>query len=188
MLIISTLHPTLPPSILQDFIRQVCKPAYTNVFRDRDGVVGVVEFETGDDMDRTIRCVVGSGVGWAGRCAAGGLCSGHSGEGRGTSSKAANDGGTGTLFFVTTAPKAELSKPGNGHKGLRACWHNASVPCHLLTPLPLFTASGSRRKLDDTEFRNPFDRAYVRLVEDRDGGRGGKRVGRRGRGSIVSTG
>lgn len=22
---------------LQDFIRQVCKPAYTNVFRDRDG-------------------------------------------------------------------------------------------------------------------------------------------------------
>ncbi len=28
-------------------------------------------------------------------------------------------------------------------------------------------------KLDDTEFRNPFDRAYVRLVEDRDGGRGG---------------
>lgn len=23
--------------LLQDFIRQVCKPAYTNVFRDRDG-------------------------------------------------------------------------------------------------------------------------------------------------------
>ena len=32
----------------------------------------------------------------------------------------------------------------------------------------------SRSKLDDTEFRNPFDRAYVRLVEDRDGGRGGE--------------
>jgi hypothetical protein len=43
------------PSWLQDFIRQVCKPAYTNVFRDRDGVTGVVEFETGDDMDRCIR-------------------------------------------------------------------------------------------------------------------------------------
>lgn len=69
---------------VKDFIRQVCKPAYTNCFRDRDGVVGVVEFETQDDMDRTIR------------------------------------------------------------------------------------------KLDDTEFRNPFDSAYVRLVEDRDGGgRGG---------------
>jgi hypothetical protein len=43
----------------QDFIRQTCKPAYTNVFRDRDGVTGVVEFETADDMDRTIR--------WGGR-------------------------------------------------------------------------------------------------------------------------
>lgn len=30
------------------------------------------------------------------------------------------------------------------------------------------------RKLDDTEFRNPFDRAYVRITEDRDGGRGGE--------------
>jgi hypothetical protein len=29
------------------------------------------------------------------------------------------------------------------------------------------------RKLDDTEFRNPFDRAYVRVVEDREGGGGG---------------
>ena len=47
---------------MQDFIRQVCKPAYTNVFRDRDGPVGVVEFETADDMDRTIRWV---GVRWA---------------------------------------------------------------------------------------------------------------------------
>lgn len=52
--------PRAPP--MQDFIRQVCKPAYTNVFRDRDGPVGVVEFETADDMDRTIRWV---GVRWA---------------------------------------------------------------------------------------------------------------------------
>ena len=71
------------PRYLQDFIRQVCKPAYTNVVRERDGPLGIVEFETGDDMERTIR------------------------------------------------------------------------------------------KLDDTEFKNPFDRTYVRIVEDRQGGGGG---------------
>lgn len=53
-----------PNKTQQDFIRQVCKPAYTNVFRDRDGVVGVVEFETGDDMDRVIRWVLRAGGGW----------------------------------------------------------------------------------------------------------------------------
>ena len=36
------------------------------------------------------------------------------------------------------------------------------------------------RKLDDTEFRNPFDRAYVRVVEDREGGGGGGGGGRGG--------
>jgi hypothetical protein len=49
--------------LLQDFICQVCKPAYTNCFRDRDGMMGVVEFETADDMDRTIRWVVRGGWG-----------------------------------------------------------------------------------------------------------------------------
>lgn len=29
------------------------------------------------------------------------------------------------------------------------------------------------RKLDDTEFRNPFDRSFIRIVED-DGGRRGR--------------
>ena len=54
--------------LLQDFIRQVCKPAYTNCFRDRDGMMGVVEFETADDMDRTIRWVVPGGWGgWLGK-------------------------------------------------------------------------------------------------------------------------
>jgi hypothetical protein len=53
----------LYPGLLQDFIRQVCKPAYTNCFRDRDGMMGVVEFETADDMDRTIRWVAGV-AGW----------------------------------------------------------------------------------------------------------------------------
>jgi arginine/serine-rich splicing factor 1/9 len=37
------------------------------------------------------------------------------------------------------------------------------------------------RKLDDTEFRNPYDRAYVRLVEDRPGGGGGGGGRRRSR-------
>eukprot|EP00887_Chlorella_sp_A99_P005941 scaffold29.g5941.t1 len=64
---------------LKDFFRQVITPSYTNVFRDHDGVIGIVEFENSDDMDRAIR------------------------------------------------------------------------------------------KLDDTEFRNPFDRTYVRIYEDRGG-------------------
>ena len=49
----------LPPSAswqdLKDFIRQVVPPAYTNVEKDRDGVVGIVEFDSADDMDRCIR-------------------------------------------------------------------------------------------------------------------------------------
>lgn len=52
------MHASLPwfhIFLPQDHVRQVCKPAYTNVFRDRDGVTGVVEFETADDMERTIR-------------------------------------------------------------------------------------------------------------------------------------
>ena len=49
----------------------------------------------------------------------------------------------------------------------------------LLHPTASCPASFVRSKLDDTEFRNPFDRAYVRLVEDRDGGRGGERCAAR---------
>ena len=66
---------------LQDHFRKVVKPSYTNVVRDRGGAMGIVEFETADDLERAIR------------------------------------------------------------------------------------------KLDDTEFRNPFDRNYIRIVED-DAGRG----------------
>lgn len=40
---------------LKDFIKQVVKPAYTNVTRERDSAVGVVEFDSFDDMDRAIR-------------------------------------------------------------------------------------------------------------------------------------
>ena len=68
---------------LQDHFRKVVKPSYTNVVRDRGGAVGIVEFETAEDLDRAIR------------------------------------------------------------------------------------------KLDDTEFRNPFDRGYIRIQED-DGARGGR--------------
>jgi len=67
---------------LQDHFRKVVKPSYTNVVPDRGGAMGVVEFETPEDLERAIR------------------------------------------------------------------------------------------KLDDTEFRNPFDRGYIRIIED-DGGRGG---------------
>lgn len=49
----------LPPSAswqdLKDFLRQVVRPAYTNIEKDRDGVIGVAEFESFDDMDRVIR-------------------------------------------------------------------------------------------------------------------------------------
>lgn len=62
----------------QDHFRKIVTPSFTNVFRDRGSIVGVVEFETRDDLDRAIR------------------------------------------------------------------------------------------KLDDTEFKNPFDRAYIRLVDDSD--------------------
>ena len=72
-----------PVSMMQDHFRKVVKPSYTNVVRDRGGAMGIVEFETADDLDRAIR------------------------------------------------------------------------------------------KLDDTEFRNPFDRGYIRIIED-DGGRGGR--------------
>ena len=40
---------------LQDHFRQVVKPSYTNVFRERNGVLGVVEFDTREDLDRAIR-------------------------------------------------------------------------------------------------------------------------------------
>ena len=30
------------------------------------------------------------------------------------------------------------------------------------------------RKLDDTEFRNPFERAYVRVYDDSDSKKGGR--------------
>ena len=71
---------------VQDHFRKVVKPSYTNVVRDRSGAMGVVEFDTAEDLERAIR------------------------------------------------------------------------------------------KLDDTEFRNPFDRSYIRIYEDDgSGGRGGGR-------------
>jgi len=33
----------------------VCQPNYVNVYRDRGGVMGVVEFDTADDLDRAAR-------------------------------------------------------------------------------------------------------------------------------------
>ena len=69
---------------MQDHFRKVCTPNYVNVFRDRGGVIGVVEFDTPEDLARAIR------------------------------------------------------------------------------------------KLDDTEFRNPFERAYVRVYDDSDAKKGGR--------------
>ena len=40
---------------VQDHFRQVVKPSYTNVFRERNGVLGVVEFDTREDLNRAIR-------------------------------------------------------------------------------------------------------------------------------------
>jgi arginine/serine-rich splicing factor 1/9 len=40
---------------LKDHFRQVARPAYTNVLHERDGPVGIVEFENGDDMDKAVR-------------------------------------------------------------------------------------------------------------------------------------
>ena len=45
----------LPTAFVQDHFRQVVKPSYTNVFRERNGVLGVVEFDTREDLDRAIR-------------------------------------------------------------------------------------------------------------------------------------
>lgn len=39
----------------QDHFRKVCQPNYVNVYRDRGGVMGVVEFDTADDLDRAVR-------------------------------------------------------------------------------------------------------------------------------------
>lgn len=64
--------------VLQDHFRSIVKPAYTNVYRERGGVLGVVEFDTREDLERAIR------------------------------------------------------------------------------------------KLDDTEFKNPFDRAYIRVIDESD--------------------
>ena len=44
-----------PTAFVQDHFRQVVKPSYTNVFRERNGVLGVVEFDTREDLDRAIR-------------------------------------------------------------------------------------------------------------------------------------
>ncbi|KAK9810585.1 hypothetical protein WJX73_002419 [Symbiochloris irregularis] len=40
---------------LKDHFRKVVKPAYTNVYRDRGGLIGVVEFENQEDLDLAIR-------------------------------------------------------------------------------------------------------------------------------------
>jgi arginine/serine-rich splicing factor 1/9 len=42
-------------SSLQDHFRKVCTPNYVNVFRDRGGVIGVVEFDSPEDLSRAIR-------------------------------------------------------------------------------------------------------------------------------------
>ena len=47
--------PHLNKGWLQDHFRKVVKPSYVNVVPDRGGALGVVEFDTGDDMDRAIR-------------------------------------------------------------------------------------------------------------------------------------
>ena len=39
---------------MQDHFRKSRKPSYTNVFHDRDGVVGVVEFDTREDLKTAI--------------------------------------------------------------------------------------------------------------------------------------
>lgn len=77
--------------LVQDHFRKVCTPNYVNVFRDRGGVLGVVEFDTADDLARAIR------------------------------------------------------------------------------------------KLDDTEFRNPFERGYIRVIDDSDASKGGGRARSRSR-------
>lgn len=46
---------TLGVDALQDHFRKVVKPSYTNVFRDRGGLIGVVEFENQEDLDLAIR-------------------------------------------------------------------------------------------------------------------------------------
>lgn len=48
--------------LLQDHFRKIVKPAYTNVFRDRGQIIGVVEFENEDDLEYAIRCVDVSGA------------------------------------------------------------------------------------------------------------------------------
>ena len=40
---------------VQDHFRSIVKPAYTNVYRERGGVLGVVEFDTREDLERAIR-------------------------------------------------------------------------------------------------------------------------------------
>ena len=56
--LLSVLEPaeTLPPCArAQDHFRKVCTPNYVNVFRDRGGVIGVVEFDTPEDLARAVR-------------------------------------------------------------------------------------------------------------------------------------
>lgn len=72
---------------LKDHFRKVVKPSFTNIKKDRGEALGIVEFESADDMERAIR------------------------------------------------------------------------------------------KLDDTEFKNPYDKTFIRIVEDKDGDRGGGRGG-----------
>ena len=47
----------------QDHFRKSRKPSYTNVFHDRGGVVGVVEFETKEDLKAAIHDLDGENSG-----------------------------------------------------------------------------------------------------------------------------
>ena len=51
---------------LKDHFRRVVTPSYTNVIRERGQAIGVVEFDTLEDMERAIRWEGGGGVseGW----------------------------------------------------------------------------------------------------------------------------
>lgn len=45
---------------LKDYFRKVAPPAFSDVKRSRNGPLGIVEFESGSDMDRAIRELDGS--------------------------------------------------------------------------------------------------------------------------------
>jgi hypothetical protein len=129
-------------AVPQDHFRKSRKPSYTNVFHDRGGVVGVVEFETKEDLKAAIHDLDGefSSVSLVATCVRG--PEGHDLR-PGQQIEMAGSGGRFCMKMCAV----------NSCSCARQARHPSSQPHAWRPALILLLAVGA-----DTEFKNPFNK------------------------------